>query len=135
VGGSKRTSLKGFDDSVSYSVTRLMANGDLANFLCDAGEDFFDVDPDVCEAAQRELLFRCLEVGRDVIPQLKTVHRCGWLHGHVKPNNILVEEQASQVRHRVSDWDHSVKVKDAESGAAVAGTEHFEGPEVGSGER
>jgi serine/threonine protein kinase len=135
VAGSQRAALKGFEYQVSYSVTPLMSLGDLASFLCDAGEDLFDVDPAVFEHAQRELLGRCLDVGRDVIPQLKTVHRCGWLHCDVKPNNILVEEEDGRVRYRIADWDHAVRIKDAEAGAAVAGTEHYEGPEVTSGGR
>jgi serine/threonine protein kinase len=51
----------------------------------------------------------------------------------VKPNNILVEEEDGRVRYRIADWDHSVKMRDAESGVPVAGTDQYEGPEVCSG--
>jgi serine/threonine protein kinase len=130
VAGSKCAVLRGFDAWVGYTVAALMELGDVASFLCEQGENLFDTEPEVYEPAQRELLGRCVDIGRDVIPQLNNVHHHGWLHCDIKPNNILAREEDGRVRYWLADWDHAVKIEDAEKGAPVAGTEHYEAPEA-----
>jgi serine/threonine-protein kinase PpkA len=75
---------------------------------------------------------QALRIVRDVNAALEHVHKQGYIHCDIKPDNILFRKDGSAV---LTDFGIARELKDAKKTSSVAGTPHYMSPEQAQGQK
>ncbi|AKF06831.1 serine/threonine-protein kinase [Sandaracinus amylolyticus] len=78
---------------------------------------------------------RTLDLAIQVLRAVRAVHRCGFVHGDLKPSNVLIEQEPDAPRVRLVDFGlaspiHGVDANDPSRSGVIIGTPCYMAPEA-----
>ena len=68
-------------------------------------------------------------LARDMALGLRTMHRLGFIHRDIKPNNIFLKRVKGRLVAKIGDFDHTREMAESMTKSKI-GTEAFNSPEI-----